>query len=118
MGPLQIIPEMILPWLGVNISNPTLRLRVNALRSFFTWPHASKDLPDNLTDIVPAVKRKKKKQQPAPVEALPKVPVRSDSLVRLLVRLFANAGLQKIEAVSTRTEDIINDSPVKGIRIE
>ena len=77
MGPSQITPGMILAWLGEDISNPTPRLRVNALRSFFTWAHASEGLADNSMDIVPAVKRKKKKQQPAS-RAVPKVLVHPD----------------------------------------
>ena len=107
MGPSQITPEMILAWLGEDISNPSLRLRVNALRSFFTWSHASKGFPDNSMDIVPAVKLKK--QQPAPVEAVSKVLVRPNPWIRLLVRLFADAGLRRTEAVVARTEDIIGD---------
>ena len=58
------------------------------LRSFFTWSHASKGLPDNPMDMVPAVKRKKKKQQPAPAEAVSKVLAHPDPRVRLLLRLF------------------------------
>ena len=75
--------------------------------------------------IVPVVKRTKKKQQPGPVEAVSKVLVHPDPRVRLLVRLFADAGLRRIEAVSARTENIIDDSrvealwsTVKEIRIE
>lgn len=99
---------MILAWLGEDISNPTLRSRVNASRSFFTWSHVSKGLPDNPMGIVPAVKLKKK-QQPAPVEAVSKVLVRPNPWIRLLVRLFADAGLRRTEAVVARTEDIIDD---------
>ena len=108
-GPSQITPEMVLAWLEEDISNPTLRSRVNALRSFFTRAHASKGLPDNPMVIVLAVKRTKKKQQPGPVEAVSNVLVHSDPRVRLLVRLFADAGLRRTEAVVARTEDIIDD---------
>ena len=66
-------------------------------------------------DIVSAVKLKKK-QQPAPVEAGSKVLVRPDPRFRLLVRLFADAGLQRIETVSARTKDIIDDSRVEALR--
>ena len=59
-------------------------------------------------DIVPALKLKKK-QQPAPVEAVSKVLVRPNPWIRLLVRLFADAGLRRTEAVVARTEDIIDD---------
>ena len=59
-------------------------------------------------DIVSAVKLKKK-QQPAPVEAVSKVLVRPNPWIRLLVRLFADAGLRRTEAVVARTEDIIDD---------
>ena len=59
-------------------------------------------------DIVPAGKLKKK-QQPAPVEAVSKVLVRPNPWIRLLVRLFADAGLRRTEAVVARTEDIIDD---------
>ena len=91
-----------------DISNPTLRLRVNALRSFFTWSHASKGFPDNPMDIVPALKLKKK-QQPAPVEAVSKVLVRPNPWIRLLARLFADVSLRRTEAVVARTEDTIDD---------
>lgn len=93
---------------------PALRLRVHALLSFFTRAHASKGLPDNPMVIVSAVKRTKKKQQPGPVEAVSKVLVHPDPRVRLLVRLFADAGLRRIEAVSARTENIIDDSRVEA----
>lgn len=61
MGLSQITSEMRWAWLGEDISNPTPRSRVNAMRSFFTWSHASKGLPDGPIGVVPAVKRKKKK---------------------------------------------------------
>ena len=77
MRPLQITPEMILAWLGEDISNPTLRSRINASRSFCTRSHVSKGLPDSPLGIVSAVKRKKK-QQPTPVEAVSKVLVHPD----------------------------------------
>ena len=70
---------------------------MNALRSFFIWAYASEGLPDNPMDIVSAVKRKKKKQQPTPVEAVSKVLVHSDPWVRLPVRLFADADLRRTE---------------------
>ena len=48
-------------------------------------------------------------KQPAPVEAVSKVLVNPDLRVRLLVRLFVDAGLRRIESIAARTEDIIDD---------
>ena len=59
-------------------------------------------------DIVSAVKLKKK-QQPAPVEAVSKVLVRPNPWIRLLARLFADVSLRRTEAVEARTEDTIDD---------
>ena len=59
-------------------------------------------------DIVPALKLKKK-QQPAPVEAVSKVLVRPNPWIRLLARLFADVSLRRTEAVVARTEDTIDD---------
>lgn len=59
------------------------------------------------------------------MEAGSQVLVHPKPRVRLLVRLFADAGLQRIEAVSARAKGIIDDSrvealwsTVKEIRIE
>jgi len=88
---------MILAWLGEDISNPSFRSRVNALRSFFTWSYASKCLLDNPMGIVPVVKRTKKKSSQPPVEAVSQVLVHPDPRVRLLVRLFTDAGIRRTE---------------------
>lgn len=58
---------------------------------------------------IPAVKRQHKKQKPVPQSAVDRGLYHADSRVRLLVRLFCDAGPRKIEANADRTDDLIKD---------
>ena len=75
---------------------PDAQIKGKCVALILYLSHASKGLLDNPMGLVPVVRTKKKSSQP-PVEAVSKVLVHPDPLVRLLVRLFADADLRRTE---------------------
>ncbi|RBP99037.1 tyrosine-type recombinase/integrase [Bifidobacterium xylocopae] len=115
LPPAGVSSEAVLTWVGKGVGDSALRSRVNALRSFFRWAVVHGRIDSNPMDIIPAIKRRKKKQLPAPAEAVVKGLYHSDGRVRLLVRLFSDAGLRRNEAAIVRTDDLVGDLTGKSL---
>lgn len=116
-SPEDISDIDIVDWLNRGVGSETLRSSVNALNTFFNWAERTKRLSHNPMTGIPPVKRRRKKQQPAPPEAVQKGKNSTDQRVRLLVRLFADAGLRRNEAVIAHTTDLIDDLAGKSLII-
>ena len=76
---------------------PDAQIKGKCVALILYLSHASKGLLDNPMGIVPVVKRTKKKSSQPPVEAVSQVLVHPDPRVRLLVRLFTDAGIRRME---------------------
>ena len=109
INPEDVRTRDILAWLTRGVSTAAIRSDVNSLRSFYGWLYKDGVIKDNPMDGVPAVKRKRKKQKPAPQTAVDRGLHHADPRVRLLVRLFCEAGLRRSEAIAARTDDLLED---------
>lgn len=107
--PEDISDADVVRWLNRGVGTETLRSSVNALNSFFSWAVKTEHLHINPMRHIPSVKRRKKKQLPAPDEAVNVGLHDPDHRVRLLVRLFVDAGLRRGEAILAHTKDVIDD---------
>ncbi|RBP97851.1 integrase [Bifidobacterium aemilianum] len=115
MPPDLVETNDVLAWLGRGVGVNTMRSEVIALNSFFQWSLRDGRRTDDPMECVPKVKRRKQKQKPAPREAVEKGMNHPDPRVRLLVMLFADAGLRRAEAVQCRTDDVIDDLTGKSL---
>ncbi|MBH9978158.1 tyrosine-type recombinase/integrase [Bifidobacterium sp. W8108] len=107
--PKDVQTQDVLPWLTRGVSTSSIRSGVNALRSFYGWLHREKVVVDNPMEGIPSVKRQRKKQKPAPQAAVDRGLNHVDPRVRLLVRLFSEAGLRRSEAIAARSDDLLED---------
>lgn len=108
-NPGDVQTQDILAWLTRGVSTSSIRSDVNSLRSFYGWLQKERVMTNNPMEGVPAVKRRRKKQKPAPQSAVDRGLNHVDSRVRLLVRLFCEAGLRRAEATAARTDDLMED---------
>ena len=109
MNPEDVQTQDILAWLTRGVSTSAIRSDVNSLRSFYSWLYRDGAIKVNPMEGVPAVKRRRKKQKPAPQAAVDRGLNHTDPRVRLLVRLFCEAGLRRSEAIAARTDDLMED---------
>lgn len=109
MNPEDVQTQDILAWLTRGVSTSAIRSDVNSLRSFYGWLYRDGALKVNPMEGIPAVKRRRKKQKPAPQAAVDRGLNHTDPRVRLLVRLFCEAGLRRSEAIAARTDDLMED---------
>ena len=107
--PEDVQTQDILAWLTRGVSTSAIRSDVNSLRSFYSWLYRDGAIKDNPMEGIPAVKRRRKKQKPAPQAAVDRGLNHTDPRVRLLVRLFCEAGLRRSEAIVARTDDLMGD---------
>lgn len=91
------------------VSTSLIRSDVNSLRSFYGCLHKEEVITNNPMEGVPTVKRRRKKQKPVPQAAVDRRLNHVDSRVRLLIRLFCEAGLQRSEAIAARTGELMED---------
>lgn len=109
MNPEDVQTQDILDWLTRGVSTSAIRFDVNSLRSFYGWLYRDGVIQVNPMEGIPAVKRCRKKQKPAPQAAVDRGLNHPDPRVRLLVRLFCEAGLRRSEAIAARTDDLMED---------
>ncbi|WP_295909549.1 tyrosine-type recombinase/integrase [uncultured Bifidobacterium sp.] len=109
MNPKEVQTQDILAWLTRGVSTSAIRSDVNSLRSFYSWLYREGAIKDNPMEGIPAVKRRRKKQKPAPQAAVDRGLNHPDPRVRLLIRLFSEAGLRRSEAIVARTDDLMED---------
>lgn len=107
--PGDVQTQDIIRWLTRGVSTSAIRSDVNSLRSFYGWMWRGKNITSNPMEGVPPVKRRRKRQKPAPQTAVDSGLHHADPRVRILVRLFCEAGLRRSEAVAVRTDDLMED---------
>lgn len=114
-GPDAITDADIIDWLNRGVGINSKRSDVNACNAFFAWARRARRRDDNPMDLVPTVRRDKRKQLPAPAEAVEKAKHCSDKRVPLIIMLMDEAGLRRAELARAHTRDVVDDLTGKSI---
>lgn len=114
-SPADITGDDIISWLNRGVTANSRRSDVNACTAFFGWACKAGRRSDNPMDLVPTVRRDKRKQPPAPAEAVEKAKHCTDKRVPLIIMLMDEAGLRRTELARAHTRDVIDDLTGKSI---
>lgn len=114
-GPWDITSGDIVAWLNRGVGTNSKRSDVNACNAFFGWAQRTGRRDDNPMDLVPTVRRDKRKQLPAPAEAVERAMHCTDKRVPLIIMLMDEAGLRRAELARAHTRDVIDDLTGKSI---
>lgn len=114
-SPEDITGKDIIDWLNRGVGANSKRSDVNACTAFFGWACRTGRRKDNPMDLVPTVHRDRRKQIPAPVEAVEKAKHCADKRALLTIMLMDEAGLRRSELAMMHTRDVIDDLTGKSI---
>lgn len=114
-SPEDITGKDIIDWLNRGVGANSKRSDVNACTAFFGWACRTGRRKDNPMDLVPTVHRDRRKQIPAPVEAVEKAKHCADKRALLTIMLMDEAGLRRSELATMHTRDVIDDLTGKSI---
>lgn len=114
-SPEDITGKDIIDWLNRGVGANSKRSDVNACTAFFGWACRTGRRKDNPMDLVPTVHRDRRKQIPAPVEAVEKAKHCADKRALLTIMLMDEAGLRRSELAAMHTRDVIDDLTGKSI---
>lgn len=114
-SPEDITGKDIIDWLNRGVGANSKRSDGNACTAFFGWACRTGRRKDNPMDLVPTVHRDRRKQIPAPVEAVEKAKHCADKRALLTIMLMDEAGLRRSELATMHTRDVIDDLTGKSI---
>ena len=113
--PETIVPADIIAWLSRGVGMNSIRSDCNAANAFFSWAERTGHRSDNPMEVIPKTKRDKRKQRPAPREAVRKGLSHTDWRVRLMVMMLDETGMRRGEICVAHTKDIIDDLVGKSL---
>lgn len=108
---LDVEPADLAAWLGRDDwATETKRSQLAALRSFYSWAHASGLVTLNPARLLPRIRRTAPHPRPAPPVVVGTAILEADARVRLMLRLGVRQGLRRGEIAMVNTEaDLVED---------
>ena len=114
-SPETIIPADIIAWLSRGVGTNSIRADCNAANAFFSWAERTGHRTDNPMTVIPQTRRDKRKQRPAPKEAVRKGLSHPDWRVRLIVMMLDETGMRRSEICVAHTKDVADDLVGKSL---